>query len=198
MSLIAIPPLQFVSASFTNALMPMVGELLRAAREQAGLTISQAAELTNLKSDHLRALEEADYGVFAAPVYAKGSMRTYAKLLKLDPVATVEQMSQELGEVGKFRDAVGHERKPSLLDRIMFHVSRVHWRVAVILLILVGGIVGGVYAYQQWRAQQVAEPSQPAAFIEDLPAARYSAPVQPGETLPLPGAHGNSGGASKP
>jgi len=178
--------------------MPTVGELLRAAREQAGLTVSQAAELTNLKSDHVRALEEADYGVFAAPVYAKGSMRTYAKLLKLDPVATVEQMSKELGEIGKFRDAVGHDRKQSLLDRIMFHVSRVHWRVAVIFLILVGGTAAGVYAYQQWREHRVAEPSQPAALIEDLPAARYSAPVQPGETLPLSGAPGKNGGASKP
>ncbi|NJM55710.1 MAG: hypothetical protein HC841_07225, partial [Verrucomicrobiae bacterium] len=44
-----------------------------------------------------RALEEGDYGVFAAAVYAKGSMRTYAKLLRLDPVATVEQMSARDG-----------------------------------------------------------------------------------------------------
>jgi cytoskeleton protein RodZ len=171
--------------------MPTVGELLRAAREQAGLTISQAADQTNLKGDHIRALEEGDYGVFAAPVYAKGSMRTYAKLLKLDPVAVVQQMSAELDEVEKFRDAVGQGGKPGFLDRLLFHLSRIHWRVAVILLVLSGAVYGGVYAYQRWQEQKAGGASS------ELPTAVYSAPVQPGETLPLPKAPAKGGPLAK-
>jgi cytoskeletal protein RodZ len=59
-----------------------VPEQLRQARQAQNLTIQQVAEITKIRSDHIRALEEADYNVFSAPVYIRGFTRTYATLLK--------------------------------------------------------------------------------------------------------------------
>ena len=64
--------------------MPTVAEQLRAGREASKLDIYQVAEITKIRTDHLRALEAGDYDQFAAPVYIRGFVRTYAGLLKLD------------------------------------------------------------------------------------------------------------------
>ena len=58
--------------------MASVAEQLRAAREAKNLTVSQVAETTKIRGDHIRALEEGNYNVFVAPVYSRGFIRTYA------------------------------------------------------------------------------------------------------------------------
>ena len=100
----------------------------------------------------------------------------------------MNQMAQELDEIGKFRDAVGHSRRPGLLDRLMFMLSRVHWRVALVVGILSAGVWGGVLGYQNLRASRSDDP------LKDAPPAQYGAPVEPGETLPIPALGTNAPG----
>ena len=64
--------------------MSTVAEQLRAAREAKKLTVQQVADATKMRTDHVRALEEGKFNVFSAPVYIRGSVKIYAKLLKLD------------------------------------------------------------------------------------------------------------------
>ena len=64
--------------------MPTVSEQLRLAREQQHLDVYQVAEVTKIKTDHIRALESGTFDVFPAPVYIRGFVRTYAGMLKLD------------------------------------------------------------------------------------------------------------------
>lgn len=63
----------------------MVGEVLTAKRAERGLTIDQVASATRIHPDQIRALEADELDRFAAPVYAKGHLRTYAAHLGLDP-----------------------------------------------------------------------------------------------------------------
>ena len=77
--------------------MSMVGEQLRIARESQNLAIHQVADWTKIRGDHIRALEEGNYSVFSAPVYIRGSVRTYATLLKLDPAIILGQLNQQDG-----------------------------------------------------------------------------------------------------
>ena len=65
--------------------MPTVGEQLKAAREAQKLTVTQLADVTKIRSDHIRAIDAGDYDVFSAPVYIRGFVRTYAMALKLEP-----------------------------------------------------------------------------------------------------------------
>ena len=48
--------------------MSTVAEQLRQAREARNLTVQQVAEITKIRTDHVRAVEEGNYDVFSAPV----------------------------------------------------------------------------------------------------------------------------------
>jgi len=57
--------------------MATVGEQLRLAREAQNLNVYQVAEITKIKTDHIRALESGTYDMFSAPVYIRGFIRSY-------------------------------------------------------------------------------------------------------------------------
>ena len=65
------------------------GQALAARRGERGLTIEQAAAATRIRPERLRALEADDLSAFAAPVYAKGTLRAYAAYLGLEPADLV-------------------------------------------------------------------------------------------------------------
>ena len=46
--------------------MSSVSEQLRQARQAQNLTVEQVAEITKIRSDHLRALEEGNFEIFSA------------------------------------------------------------------------------------------------------------------------------------
>jgi transcriptional regulator with XRE-family HTH domain len=76
--------------------MSALGEQLKQARESQNLSLAQIAEETKIRTDHIEAIEAGRYDIFAAPVYARGSVRTYVRLLKLDEDAAMEMMKQEM------------------------------------------------------------------------------------------------------
>src|ERR1700737_2878059 len=74
------------------------GEVLAAKRGERGLTIEQAAAATRIRAHYLSALESDELERLAAPVYAKGHLRTYARYLGLDPEPLVAMMRVEAQE----------------------------------------------------------------------------------------------------
>jgi cytoskeleton protein RodZ len=162
--------------------MSTVAEQLRRAREAQNLTVPQVADITKMRSDHILAVEEGNYDVFVAPVYIRGFVRSYAKLLKLDVPAVMQALDGELNRTEKFSEPPplsDSARGP--LDFLMLQLSKVNWRKGGALL-LVLGIVGLVLlAAWLWRRAQTGDPAA------GLPPAVYR-PAQSGagETLPLP------------
>ncbi len=65
--------------------MGQLGELLRKAREEKGLSLQQAEQLTRIRAAYLQALEEENLDLLPARVYVKGFIRNYASALGLDP-----------------------------------------------------------------------------------------------------------------
>ena len=76
--------------------MPSVGQQLRQAREAQKMDLHEIVDITKIRADHLRALEEGNYSVFSAPVYIRGFVRSYATLLKLDTAQILEELGHEL------------------------------------------------------------------------------------------------------
>lgn len=64
---------------------PSPGAQLRAAREARGLTVEAVAEDLHMNTAQIRALEDDDHTSFPAPIFVSGYVRSYARLLKLDP-----------------------------------------------------------------------------------------------------------------
>jgi cytoskeleton protein RodZ len=71
------------------------GAWLAAAREQAGLSLMQAAEQLHLDVAAVKALEAGRFEVLGAAVYARGHLRRYAELLGL-PAQEVEKSFLQL------------------------------------------------------------------------------------------------------
>ena len=84
--------------------MSAVSDQLRQARESQKITVQQVAEVTKIRTDHLRALEEGNFDVFSAPVYIKGFVRSYATMLKLDVPQIMAALEAELGQTQKFSE----------------------------------------------------------------------------------------------
>ena len=78
-----------------------VGPALRKARERRGSRLDEAARDTKLRVDQLRALEAEDFEALLGDVYVRGSLRTYAQYLGLNPgqgdrsVRAVTRMSRQ-------------------------------------------------------------------------------------------------------
>ncbi|MGY0504496.1 helix-turn-helix domain-containing protein [Luteimonas sp. e5] len=61
------------------------GQRLAEARTRAGMSLEQAAARSHLPIRALQALESGEWDRLGAPVFVRGQVRTYARLLELDP-----------------------------------------------------------------------------------------------------------------
>jgi len=139
--------------------MPTVAEQLRQAREQRGWTINQLADATKIRTDHIRALEEGNYNVFAARVYIQGFVRTCATLLKLDVPKVTADLESELGATKKFREhprLTGDSR--GIVDYVMLQFSKINWRVGLPLAIIAIVVVGGAIAWRTIQTRKHVDP----------------------------------------
>ena len=75
------------------ALASSVGPRLRAAREAQGLSVEEAAGRLRLMHRQIDAMEREDFESLGQPVFARGFVRNYARLLGLDPDALLSQMA---------------------------------------------------------------------------------------------------------
>jgi cytoskeletal protein RodZ len=135
--------------------MATVAEQLRTARESQQLTIQQIAEITNVRADHIRAIEQGNYDVFSAPIYIRGFVRSYCKILKLDSGPVITQLNAELDRTDKFSEPPPLTDEPrTVVDFLTLQLSKINWRKALIgVLILI--VVVMVYGFvQSWRSDK--------------------------------------------
>jgi cytoskeleton protein RodZ len=162
--------------------MPSVAEQLRTAREAQKLTITQIAEITNVRGDHIRAIEEGNYDVFSAPVYIRGFVRTYARLLKLDVPQVMAALDVELRQTDKFSEPPPLTDQPrTVVDFITLQLSKIDWRKAAVVLVVVLVLAVSLVVYLVTRGKPGEDPLSGLKPGVYQPASNRS-----GDTLPLP------------
>lgn len=65
--------------------MGQLGELLKEARQNKGVSLEEVEEKLRIRKKYLQALEEEDFSIMPPEVYIKGFLRNYAIYLGLDP-----------------------------------------------------------------------------------------------------------------
>ena len=75
--------------------MEALGEQLRAARTKLGLTPAAAAAQLRVRTSYVEAMEREDWGVLGAPVYVRGFLRNYAKLLGMNAENVVDGLPED-------------------------------------------------------------------------------------------------------
>ncbi len=150
------------------------GAQLAAKRGERGLSIEQVAAATGVRAEYLRNLEADELSRFAAPVYAKGYLRTYASFLGLDTNELIAQLPV-------------HSGRPDLAVRVMEKERRrgpavTTGAVAVAAIVLAAGLFAG-YAWRQITINQRAmlAASTPAAspIAASSPAASPAVQARP-------------------
>ncbi len=178
--------------------MATIGQVLKAAREQKGVTASQAAAATHMKVQVVEALERDDYSRIAAPMYVRGFLKLYGEYLGLDPAPLIREY-MELHSPKDRPPLVSQEAPPSdsaterkkiEIDgsRLKAFFDKVKKPVAVGLgvIVLVVAAVNGITRC----SRRITEPRQaaaPAASEKKTPLPVLREPPDPYIEIPTPG-----------
>ena len=108
--------------------------MLRNAREVRGCSFDEAARDTKLRVDQLRALEAEDFDVLPGDVYVRGSLRTYAAYLGVDPDAVVDAYA-------KHAEDPAPPLPPPKMDRIERTIAASRLRDSPRVVLLVAAMV---------------------------------------------------------
>jgi cytoskeletal protein RodZ len=160
-----------------------VGEQLRKARESRRFTVSQVADATKIKSDHITALEEGDFHPFSAPVYIRGHVKSLARHYKLDVPNVVADLDAELAQTKEFAEPPSLiPREKGVLDWVTLQLSKLNLRLVLPVAALGLLVWFAAWGYGAWRRHQSADP------LSTLGPGYYKAPPEKSvvEYLPFP------------
>ncbi|TFG48359.1 MAG: DUF4115 domain-containing protein [Anaerolineales bacterium] len=75
-----------------------IGEILKGAREEKGFSLEEVSLLTKVRVKYLSAIEADNWDVLPSSVQQKGFLRSYARVLDLDPSPFVVQLRSVIQE----------------------------------------------------------------------------------------------------
>lgn len=138
-----------------------VGQILRDAREAQGITLEDAAVRLRLMQRQVEAMETEDFESLGQPVFARGFVRNYARLLGLAPEALLARMEGAPAEPAE----VSHAEPP----------PQHAWLTSPWLILLLLGlllVIAVPVALYLWLNSEVDEsPANPAPVVQSRPAA---------------------------
>ena len=154
-----------------------VGQELAAAREARGLALADVAQSLKFAPRQLEALEQERFDALPGATFARGMVRSYARLLKLDPEPLVERISGRCEVPDSNRLAARYHQPVPFSD----HARRstfVYLGLSLGVLALVGGVA---YEWQQERVAAANAPKKQTAVARATPR---EAP-RPAATVPV-------------
>jgi len=155
------------------------GEQLRVAREAAGLTQADVASRLKMPLRVVRSLEDEDWSRLGAPVFVRGQLRSYARLLGIDADPVVDA-----AEVAPVAPPVLTPRTfTPPLQRIAEQVAR-----RFVYVVMTMAIAIPVWLATRPQAELVAHDAAPL----DVPA------TQPGMQVPANAARRNADDGPRP
>ncbi len=137
------------------------GARLATARETLGMSLGDVARQLKLAVKQIEALERDDYDAFPSPVFVRGFLRNYARLLQLD-------LEHQISQVGVAHVPDVQEELPAVATRGSRRVLWGRWTLAVVLAILVA-----IALFRPGPDGEVGGENAPAGEAEAL---RFSAP----------------------
>jgi cytoskeletal protein RodZ len=91
------PEIEAVEETPVEEDVPTVGQRLRAAREEKGLSLEDVAAQTRIPQRHLASIEAADWDSLPTPTYTIGFAKSYAGVVGLDRTDIGDQLRAEMG-----------------------------------------------------------------------------------------------------
>ncbi len=166
------------------------GAQLLAARRSQGLSLGDIARQLKLSVRQIEALERDDYAGFAGPVFVRGFLRNYAKLLHLDPEPLLAAASPSVAPLAVEATAAAYipvsAANPERRRRVLA------WGAVIVLAVLVVFLLAANVSKEQHETQApnaAQVPSSPVAtpqHVDSPPAAMSRNLAPPAVTNPAP------------
>jgi cytoskeleton protein RodZ len=155
----------------TAAALTGVGQELAAAREARGLALADVAQQLKFAPRQLEALEQEQFGALPGATFAKGMVRSYARLLKLDPEPLLQRVAGHFEVPDSGRLAARYHQPVPFSDSAR-KSTFVYLGLSAGVLVLVGAVA---YEWQQERTR-VAKPGSKATTSVAKAAPREAPP----------------------
>lgn len=161
-----------------EAAAPTVGQRLRAAREERGLSLEDIAAQTRIPQRHLEHIETAEWDQLPAPTYTIGFAKSYASSVGLDRSDIGDQLREEMGgqRFASSQNEVIEAADPARTMPKWLVISAV---VAVILLVIVMSVL---------NRRSLEQPAEVASNEPAAPVAEPAVPPQQQAAAPIPAA----------
>jgi cytoskeletal protein RodZ len=156
------------------------GELLRQAREAAGLQLAEVAARTRIPQRHLEAIEADDFNALPSTTYSVGFARAYARVVGADEVAIAAAVRSQLdGAMRARHDYQAFE--PA--DPARVPPRGLAWTVGLVALLVLA-------IYGIWRANWLTAPGSAPPPEVAAPASAPGAPAARAPVAPAAPANG--------
>jgi len=152
-----------------------VGERLRVAREEKGLSLDDVARQTRIPIRHLEHIERGEWDALPALTYSVGFARSYANCVGLDGPAIGAELREHLGGIPRNQSAPAAYYEPADPARVP------PWSL-VLVAILIGALL--VVGYMVWRSKAVDDPGVDESAIAEGPAEAPKAAPRPAAAPP--------------
>jgi cytoskeleton protein RodZ len=163
-----------------------LGEQLRRERERKGLSVKQVMESTKISRRILVAIEEGDRANLPHPVYAKGFIRNYARLLDLNQDELLDAVAQEFNvedeEERQYSRATARRAVAGSAPAPAANGRRI-WPTVLLIAILVAVLAAMVVYLQRRGALSAHGPAAPQT--QEQAAAPAVAPAAPEAPAPV-------------
>lgn len=125
----------------------IIGQLLREAREQLGLSTREVAERLCLRNQVVRQIEENHFDETIAPTFMRGYLKSYASLVDLDETYILQAYKEYLDAIAKNKPeeelrSYSYKKQQETEDN---RVMIVTWVVGVVIVFSVV-----VFLWQRW------------------------------------------------
>jgi cytoskeleton protein RodZ len=157
----------------TEAVATGVGQELAAAREARGLALADVAQQLKFAPRQLEALEQERFDALPGATIARGMVRSYARLLKLDPEPLVERLASRFEVSESNRLAARYDQAVPFSDGAR-RSTFVYLGLSAGVLALVGAVAFG---WHQERTAAVKAPAEPATVAQAAPQDIKRSPV---------------------
>jgi cytoskeletal protein RodZ len=134
-----------------------LGEKLRQAREERGITLSEVAEQTRISPIYLESIDNDDYRKLPGGIFNRGFVKSYAKYVGLDEQEALHEYSRLQNEIESPQEPEIRVYRPEVLtdERAGSSNAPTILMAVIILAVMTGGIL--------LLVNYLRKPSEPAA-----------------------------------
>lgn len=148
------------------------GERLQAARIEKGLSVQDVANRMHLSSNILESIEENNFDEITAPIFVKGYLRAYARIVSLDEDEMIQQYINFYSEEDPPITSTSN-----MAPELSVADARIKWTTYLVILVLAALLA--VWWWNKERNQEVAISLEASPDTTEQVIEEGTQPVQP-------------------